>query len=198
MNPIPNARATVANLSQNILVLVALAMMPMATARADDGQARYALAMNNLHEAQGEYNRWVALDAAAKESLNQGLDADAKEFADELGSLAPKYVKDWNYGNAIQDFNLVLGRLALKAGDVESAKQHLLAAGHSPGSPQMDSFGPNMSLAKDLLAKGEKAVVLEYFDLCKVFWKLARGKLGQWKDDIAQDRIPDFGANLVY
>jgi hypothetical protein len=35
-------------------------------------------------------------------------------------------------------FNVVLGRLALKAGDTESAKQHLLTAGHSPGSPQMD------------------------------------------------------------
>jgi len=32
---------------------------------------------------------------------------------EELERLAPKYRKDWNYGNAVQDFNLVLGRLAL-------------------------------------------------------------------------------------
>ena len=134
--------------------------------------ASYDKAMIELKTAKDDYSRWCALGHAAKESLNQGHDAEAKSLAEELERLAPQYPKDWNYGNAVQDFNIVQGRLALKAGDVEAAKKRLLAAGHSPGSPQMNSFGPNMTLARDLLAKGEKAVVLEYFDLCKKFWKL--------------------------
>ncbi len=51
-------------------------------------------------------------------------------------------------------------------------KKYLIAAGKSPGSPQMDSFGPNMTLAKDLLEKGERDAVLEYFMRCRKFWKM--------------------------
>jgi len=155
-------------------------------------------ALKDLNGAKDEYHRWCALNDAAKESLNHGRDADAQAYAQELQQLAPKYAEDWNYGNAIQDFNLVFGRLALKVGDKETAKKHLLEAGRSPGSPQMNSFGPNMSLAKALLEAGEKAVVLEYFELCKKFWELHRGKLDQWKTDVEAGRVPDFGANLRY
>jgi hypothetical protein len=62
----------------------------------------------------------------------------------------------------------------------------------------MNSFGPNMSLAKDLLEKGEREVVLEYFELCRKFWKLHTGRLDDWSRDVKAGRIPDFGANLVY
>ncbi len=158
----------------------------------------YLKAIAKLKGAKDEYSRWCALNAAAKESIEEGNDAEAKSYAEELQGLAPKYTKDWNYGNAIQDINLVLGRLALKAGDVESAKKHLLAAGASRGSPQMDTFGPNMTLARDLAAKGEKAVVLEYFELCRKFWEMHDGKLDEWKKDVEQGRAPNFGANLDY
>ena len=145
-----------------------------------------------------EYARWCKLGNAAKRSLTRGRDADAKSFAEELEQLSPKYTKDWNYGNAISDYNIVKGRLALKSGDIPTARKRLLAAGHSPGSPQMDTFGPNMALAKELLAKGEKKVVLEYFELCRRFSEDADGKLDQWKTDVAHGGAPDFGANLEY
>lgn len=158
----------------------------------------YENAITELKAAANEKDRFYALNRAAKTSFTQGHDADAKSFPEELEKVTPKYKGDWNYGNAIQDYNLVLGRLALKAGDVETAKKRLLAAGHSPGSPQMDTFGPNMSLAQDLLAKGEKEVVLAYFDLCQKFWKMEDGKLAQWRKDIVANGVPDFGANLIY
>ena len=62
-----------------------------------------------------QYTQWCALGGAAKASLNKGDDRAAKASAEELARLAPKYPKDWNYGNAVQDANVVLGRLALKA-----------------------------------------------------------------------------------
>ena len=49
-----------------------------------------------------------------------------------------------------------------------------MAAGATPGSPQLDSFGPNMTLAKELLEKGQPDVVLHYFALCKNFWEDGR------------------------
>jgi hypothetical protein len=74
----------------------------------------------------------------------------------------------------------------------------LIAAGKSPGSPVMDSFGPNMTLAKDLLEKGERDTVLEYFMLCHKFWKMDHGKLDKWMQEVMDGKNPDFGANLFY
>lgn len=148
--------------------------------------------------AKAEYARWCKLGDAAKRSLARGRDADAKSFAEELEQLAQKYTKDWNYGNAIADYNIVLGRLALKSGNVATARKRLLAAGRSPGSPTLDTFGPNMALAKELLTKGGRIVVLAYFELCRRFWKDDDGKLDKWKKDVAHGRAPDFGANLDY
>ena len=69
----------------------------------------------------------------------------------------------------------MLGRIAVREGHIKEADRYLLAAGKSPGSPQMDSFGPNMSLAKDLLEKGQRNTVLQYFALCHKFWKSESG-----------------------
>src|ERR1700719_3714085 len=75
------------------------------------------------------------------------------------------------------------------------ADRYLLASGKTPGSPQLDSFGPNMTLAKELLAKGESDSVLQYLDLCKNFWEGERQQLDDWRDAIRGGKTPDFGAN---
>jgi tetratricopeptide (TPR) repeat protein len=106
----------------------------------------------------------------------------------------------WNYGNRVHHGNLVLGRIALREGNIEEAKSRLIAAGNTPGSPQLNSFGPNMALAKALLEIGEREVVLEYFKLCSTFWSSdrAKDKLDKWGELAAAGRIPDFRANLNY
>ena len=162
-------------------------------------QQQYDQAITNLDKATTEEARFYALDHAAKESFVVGKIEDARKYAKELMTLAPKFKENWNYGNAIQDFNLVLGRIAVKEEHLNEAKQFLLEAGKSPGSPQMNSFGPNMSLAKDLLQKGEQKVVLEYMELCRKFWgKYDFGNLDKWEKEIKEGKIPNFGANLVY
>lgn len=74
----------------------------------------------------------------------------------------------------------------------------LRAAGETPGSPQLNSFGPNMTLAKDLLERGERDAVLAYFEACRVFWKMGGNSLDAWRQDVEAGRIPNFGANLRY
>ena len=143
-------------------------------------------------------NRFYSLGDAGKDAFEAGETEEAQELAQELLNLAPNYEDNWNYGNAVQDANLVFGRIAVTQGRLDDAKQFLIKAGQSPGSPQMDSFGPNMSLAKDLLEKGETEVVLEYFELCRKFWKLDKGSLDQWSREVQAGEIPDFGANLLY
>ncbi len=151
-----------------------------------------------LNKAKTEEERFYALGDAAKQAFEKADYINAKAYAVELAALAPKYKGNWNYGNAIQDSNVILGRIDVREGKIEDAKKHLIDAGKSPGSPQMDSFGPNVSLAKDLLEKGEKEVVIEYFTLCKKFWEMQGGKLDNWITLARSGRIPDFGANLLY
>ena len=161
-------------------------------------QGRLDKANQTMAVAISGEDRFAALDDVAKESFEVGKIEDARKFATELLALAPSYESDWNYGNAIQDGNLVLGRIAVREGRIEEAKQYLLAAGKSKGSPQMDSFGPNMSLAKDLLEKGERDTVLQYFELCRRFWRMDYGKLDDWRQEVKAGKIPNFGANLVF
>lgn len=151
-----------------------------------------------LIAAKTEEERFYALGSAAKEQFVNGNIPEAKKNAEELAALTPKYKGNWNYGNAIQDSNLVLGRIAVRDGNIEAAKLYLSEEAKSPGSPQMDSFGPSVSLAKDLLEKGETDAVIKYFTACKVFWKMNNGKLDDWTASAKAGNIPDFGANLVY
>lgn len=136
--------------------------------------------------------------SVAKNALAAGKMTDAIKLAEELEKLAPKYQDDWNYGNAVQVANHVLGRIALSKGDVAEAKKRLLASADSEGSPQMNSFGPNMQLARELLAKGERDTVLKYFELCRKFWMMGGGSLDRWTQEVKAGKTPDFGANLSY
>lgn len=113
-------------------------------------------------------------------------------------------VKNWNYGNVVHDMNQVLGRAALRSGNRDEAKRALLAAGATPGSPQLDSFGPTFVLARELLAKGEKDVVIQYLDSVGKFWghddptrprwsamaKEQAALLAKWKEEIRAGKIP--------
>ena len=110
--------------------------------------------------------------------------------------------KSWDYGNVIYNANEILGRAALRQNDIEAAKSHLLASGKSPGSPQLNSFGPSFILDRELLEKGEKAVVLAHLELVGKFWGKTNGpdKLGvnadaaallaKWKKEIEEGKIP--------
>lgn len=164
----------------------------------EDQDRSMKLIGGDLDIARDEKERFYALNRAAKNALAAGKTEEAAKFARELETLALKFKDDWNYGNAIQDANQVLGRIALAKGDVDEAKKRLLASADSKGSPQMNSFGPNMQLAKDLLAKGETETVLKYFERCRKFWEMGGRQLDRWSRDAKAGNSPDFGAHLSY
>lgn len=163
-----------------------------------DRKRQMRVAQGDLDAAESETERFYALNRAAKNAWQKGETEKARALATEMEGLLPKYKNDWNYGNAVQDANQVLGLIALGAGDVTEAKRRLLASADSKGSPQMNSFGPNMQLAKALLKKGEKDVVLEYFKRCATFWKMGEARLAEWTASVKKGDIPNFGANLNY
>jgi len=151
-----------------------------------------------LTAATNGLERFEALRYAVKNAAQAGKSADVRGLAEELVLLAPQYKGYPGYGNAVQDSNHVLGRIALAEGNMAEAKKYLLASADSDGSPTMNSFGSNMTLAKEFLQKGEKDVVLQYFELCRIFWKRHTATLDDWTEDVKAGRIPNFGANLYY
>jgi hypothetical protein len=94
----------------------------------------------------------------------------------------------------------VLGRIALHEGKLSEAKKYLLESGKTTGGPVLNTFGPNMSLAKELLEKGETNAVLEFFQECEKFWPQYGGvnKCAKWTAEVKGGKTPDFGANLSF
>lgn len=140
--------------------------------------------------------RWWLLPQVATNRLTIGLERSAERLAREALSRASELPED--SGDAIHHGNLVLGRLAIRRGDVDAAVAHLLAAGQTLGSPTLCSFGPNMKLAAELLEHGRRDAVLNYLELCRDFWELPYGKLDEWGNAIRRGETPRFGANLYY
>lgn len=139
------------------------------------------------------------LQGKAEAALKAGDTKGATRYATELLANNIYSPVSWNYGNVVYDGNQILGLAALKENDIAKAKQCLLAAGNTPGSPQLDSFGPEMTLAQELLKRGEKQVVLDFLDLVAKFWATPKpgtdskflhlyqehgAKVQQWKNEI--------------
>ena len=145
-----------------------------------------------------DLKRFYAMEYLIEEKYFSNQIPEALSLTDEYLTLAGKYPDDWNYGNAIHKANLYKGLIALEYGKPDEAAAFLHASGNTPGSPQLDTFGPNMLLAKALLDHGHKQVVLEYIEQLRDFWGMHDGKLDQWKAQIENGENPNFGANLKY
>ncbi|MGH2756796.1 MAG: hypothetical protein ACRDI3_03315 [Actinomycetota bacterium] len=134
------------------------------------------------------------LEYRATQALDRGDLTTAEKLGRRRLQQAPE-TDNWDHGNAIHYGHLILGHVALRNGDLDKANRELLLAGRTTGSPQLDSFGPNMSLARDLLRKGQQETVLEYLDLIAVFWDFDED-VDDWASQIRNGTMPDFGMNL--
>ncbi len=144
------------------------------------------------------------LSLLADASFLTGETNKAKAYLIEM--LQTKETKDWNYGNMVYYNNSKLGQIALSEGKPDEAAKYLLAAGKTPGSPQLNSFGPSFALAKELLQLGrpqDRATVVKFLDDVASFWadpdKSANYKemkiknreaIEAWKKEITDGKIP--------
>jgi hypothetical protein len=122
--------------------------------------------------------RFYALNETIGAAYERGELDVAERLAREYLELAPSFSCDWNYGNAIHDGHRWLGLLALRKGDDAAAIRHLGEAGKSPGSPQLNSFGPKFDLAQALLERGHAEPVKAYLRDINRFWD--RGEVDDW------------------
>ena len=141
----------------------------------------------------------------AKQSVAQNPTAfEHVKYAAEICFLAGSYqdsrlftqqIKDnidsFNYttkGGMLHEYHTLMGRHMVREGNLEEAKQHLMLSIDLSPSAVMQSFGPNMSLALDLLLQGEKVTVLAYLNGCARFWE--KEPIEIWKTKINDNKVP--------
>ena len=181
---------------------------------------KWSKRLAQAYELRSRHKGWVSKDDSAKALAEQERAyklASACDKTDELSSLpeiaynADEFKKANEYSkrllhaanslvddvcneSTISDMrhtsHSILGRIALRNGDSDAAITHLSEAANVKGSPVLCSFGPSMSLAKELLEKGFEQPVLSYLKKCQTFWTNDRGKLNQWRGDIDGGNIP--------
>lgn len=144
------------------------------------------------------HDRFEVLPGLAKTAFLAGEIDAAQSHARELLQVAPQYTRDRLYGDALYDGYSVMGRVALRHDNLTLARQYLLNAATTPGSPALTQKGPDMTLAKEMLEKQQAPTVLRFFILCRDFWKSDNGRLAAWSDAVAKHKMPDFGPNLDY
>ena len=160
-----------------------------------------------LEKAMAEYERAYALNVSANAWLlpdiarlswrTRRYDRLSEAIA-QMEAALKSAPKEWYAGNLFYWIHLSRGLLALREGNLKSAGEFLLKAADTPGSPQLNSFGPGMLLADFLLKRGEKQTVLDFLEKTKKFWLPRFQKADAWAKEIREGRTPEFGANLRY
>lgn len=120
---------------------------------------------------------------------------DAGEIASELLSVADRD-RDSFYGSYIHRGHTICGLIAIDSDDLEEAKRRLLLSGQVPGTATLCSFGPSMALARALVDRGERDVVLDYLELCRQFWTHGQEHLDRWVEELRSLETPDFRRTL--
>ncbi|MEO8436679.1 MAG: hypothetical protein ABI596_17405 [Pyrinomonadaceae bacterium] len=185
-----------------VCVAVTVAPNSWAQQRVDPKAAEYLADKEpTLRQTNEPWKRLHMLIYLAPAALAANEAGKAQAYAEELLLLGtatrsqPGFGES-NYGQATHVGSVVLGYLAVMNGEMKKAREYLLAAGGVPGSASLNSFGPDMRLAKELIEKGERDTALAYFDLCAKFWANDRGQIQQWRTIVTQGGMPEFGPNL--
>jgi len=142
------------------------------------------------------------LPMAASCALAAGQLEKAEQFAKELLAISAPGVSHLSgslVSSHVHAAHLLLGRVALQRNhDITVAKNELVAATQISNTDFMQKYGPNMALARDLLASGERDTVLVYLNSFHGLSPEATEKLDHWSKLIQSGAIPDFGANLLF
>ncbi|HKP67656.1 MAG TPA: hypothetical protein VJV05_00130, partial [Pyrinomonadaceae bacterium] len=139
---------------------------PVAKKTLEYGRAALALIKKERSTDRDSDRRDLLKELASAAIAADELDAAAL-FATELILDFGKSIDDVGYDDATHIGNVALGRVELRKGNIDRAKEYLLIAIHAPlRSPRSSLYPIDMRLAKELYEKGVKAEVLEFLRLC--------------------------------
>jgi hypothetical protein len=160
-----------------------------------------------LQKLNGDYHEhyFYTLQELTERAADDNDCTRSAALARDLLKEAEDFRTNWNYGNAIYLGHMTLGYCELtdiKAKSAVASKKaitHLHAAGNTPGSAQLKSFGlptTNLMLVKELLGKGkkEREAVLKFLEQARKFWNdpTALKSLDQWAAEIRAGKTPEF------
>jgi len=151
---------------------------------------------NPAERAIEEYRRVLELtkNPAAREALPGEMADAAFRIGDFPAAveLAKIYLKSSDR-LAGQRANTILGRIALRTGDLAAARQYLLDSANPAAARDIAFSGPALVLAKELIERGERETVLEYLEICLKMWPRGENVLRIWIADIKNGRTPNLG-----
>jgi tetratricopeptide (TPR) repeat protein len=153
---------------------------------------------NPGERAVEEYRRVLELtkNPAARLALSGEMADAAFKIGDfpAAAQLAKIYL-DSSDRPAVQRANTILGRVALRTGDIANAKQYLLDSAADGAARDIAFSGPTLVLAKEMIDHGERDVVVEYLEHCLVLWPRGESVLRIWIADIKNGKTPKFGGS---
>jgi hypothetical protein len=88
--------------------------------------------------------------------------------------------------------NLILAQAALDNDDVTAASRHLVAAAQTNGFPNLERTGPDTTVARVLLQRGQKESVMEYLSRFHKLWPAGEVVINRWETAIRAGRQPNF------
>ena len=141
-----------------------------------------ALALRQLAYklAEGRVERFHILIPEPADAYRMGDHIAAKRLAGRLLETADDFPNDPARSDAVHTANVVLGKVALHTGNGDRAAANLAAAAKVVPSPGLAAAGPDLSLAAELLAKGDRSAVREYLVACQQVWPGGRERLKGW------------------
>jgi hypothetical protein len=161
--------------------------------RLEPSDARAATLLDEVRALLGEadpLSDWVPEmhEVAAQLALSLDRIDAAREHAEHL-LVSAVGAGERERGDDAHNGHLLLGLVALRGGDVERAKAHLVLAGRVGATGLVPIFGPDLRLARELLARGERDAVIRYLTLCRAFWQ--RGPIDDWIAEIQTGGLPN-------
>lgn len=98
-------------------------------------------------------------------------DLDAAEaVAHELLAEATNEEEVWPEGDRRHMAHTLLGHVCLRRGDIDGAAMELVRSAQVEATPVLGSFGPDLSLAWQLLLAGRADEVAQFAQLFSRFW----------------------------
>ena len=136
-------------------------------------------------------DRFHMLIAMPMDAFRGGDLISAKRIASDLLEAADDFPDDPAHGAAVHQANITLGEVAFHSGNTDRAEGYLAAAAQVTASP---GLSPDLGLAKELLAKGERTPVRQYLTACGSWWTAGHDRVQRWVATLDAGGMPDWGA----
>ena len=137
-------------------------------------------------------DRFHVLSGMPMDAYRAGDLISAKRLASNLLETADDFQSDPLHADALHRANIVLGEVALHSGNMDRAEQYLATAAQVKPSPTLATTGPDLGLAKELLAKGERTPVRNYLVACEPLWTGGKERLKRWVATLDSGGMPDW------